>query len=69
MSGDMNPISMAIFGGLGVPELIVIFFIVLILFGANKLPKIAKDIGSGIREFKKSVSGENDTDKNKNNNA
>lgn len=66
MSADINPISMAIFGGLGVPELIVIFFIVLILFGANKLPKIAKDIGSGIREFKKSVSGESEENKNKN---
>ncbi len=65
MNTGMNPISMAIFGGLGVPELVVIFLIVLILFGANKLPKIAKDIGSGIREFKKSVSGESDNNQNK----
>jgi sec-independent protein translocase protein TatA len=45
----------------GIGELIVIFLIVLLVFGAGKIPKIAKDIGSGIREFKKSVSGENET--------
>jgi sec-independent protein translocase protein TatA len=46
--------------GLGMGELVVIFFIVLLLFGAGKIPKIAKDIGSGIREFKKSLDGSND---------
>ncbi|MFC1669182.1 twin-arginine translocase TatA/TatE family subunit [Spirochaetota bacterium] len=48
------------FGGLGIPELVIIFLIILVLFGANKIPKIAKDIGGGIREFKKSISGEKD---------
>jgi sec-independent protein translocase protein TatA len=48
--------------GLGMGELVVIFFIVLLLFGAGKIPKIAKDIGGGIREFKKSISGENTED-------
>lgn len=47
-------------GNIGMSELVVIFFIVLVLFGAGKIPRIAKDLGSGIREFKKSVSGEND---------
>ncbi len=50
-------------GGLGVPELVIIFLIILVLFGANKIPKIAKDIGGGIREFKKSISGDDDDDK------
>ncbi len=50
----------------GVWELAIIFLIVLVLFGAGKIPKIAKDIGGGIREFKKSLSGENeDEDKKK----
>ena len=44
----------------GVWELAIIFLIVLVLFGAGKIPKIAKDIGGGIREFKKSLSGESD---------
>jgi sec-independent protein translocase protein TatA len=47
-------------GNIGMSELVVIFFIVLVLFGAGKIPRIAKDLGSGIREFKKSVSGESD---------
>jgi sec-independent protein translocase protein TatA len=48
--------NLAFIGGLGVPELVIIFLIILVLFGANKIPKIAKDIGGGIREFKKSIS-------------
>jgi len=50
-------------GNIGMSELVVIFFIVLVLFGAGKIPRIAKDLGSGIREFKKSVTGENDDKK------
>ncbi len=48
---------------LGIPELIIIFLIVLVVFGAGKIPKIAKDIGSGIKEFKKAMSGEEDDKK------
>lgn len=55
-------------GNLGLPELIIIFLIVLFLFGAGKIPKIARDIGGGIREFKKSITGEGDRDGNNNNN-
>jgi sec-independent protein translocase protein TatA len=43
------------FGRLGLSELIVILAIVLIIFGAGRLPKIAKAIGEGIREFKKAT--------------
>lgn len=50
----------------GLGELVIIFLIVLVLFGAGKIPKIAKDMGSGIRDFKKALSGELD-DKDKNN--
>lgn len=45
------------FGGLGVPELILIFFIVLLFFGARRLPEIGGSLGKGIREFKDSLSG------------
>ncbi len=51
------------FGMPGIGELVVIFLIVLVLFGAGKIPKIAKDIGSGIKEFKKSVKDEDPEDK------
>jgi len=47
----------------GMGELVMIFLIVLVLFGAGKIPKIAKDMGSGIREFKKAMSGESDEKK------
>ncbi|MCU0821298.1 MAG: twin-arginine translocase TatA/TatE family subunit [Spirochaetes bacterium] len=46
----------------GIWELVIIFFIVLLIFGAGKIPKIAKDIGGGIKEFKKSLSGESEPD-------
>ncbi len=42
-------------GNLGWPELLVIAFIVLLLFGARRVPEIAQSLGKGIREFKKSV--------------
>ncbi len=46
--------------GLRAPELIVIFLIVLVLFGANKLPQLGKGLGEGIRSFKKSFQGEDE---------
>ncbi len=43
-------------GGLGGGEVIVIFLIILLLFGAKKLPELAKGLGKGIKEFKKATS-------------
>lgn len=40
-------------GGIGMPELIIILVIVLIIFGAGKLPEIGAGLGKGIRNFKK----------------
>jgi sec-independent protein translocase protein TatA len=37
---------------LGLPELLVILFIVILIFGANKLPELGKGIGKGIKNFK-----------------
>jgi len=44
--------------GLGWMEMLVILAIVLIIFGASRLPEIGRGLGSGIQEFKKSVRGE-----------
>ncbi len=41
--------------GLGYQELLIILVIVLILFGANRLPQLARSLGSSVREFKKGV--------------
>ena len=43
------------FGNLGAPEIILIVLAILILFGAKKIPELAKGIGKGMREFKKAV--------------
>lgn len=42
---------------MGTGELIVIFLVVLVLFGGKKLPELARSLGTGIREFKKACSG------------
>ncbi|HWQ26565.1 MAG TPA: twin-arginine translocase TatA/TatE family subunit [Chlorobaculum sp.] len=42
--------------GLGGQELILILLIILLLFGANKLPELAKGLGKGMKEFKKAQS-------------
>ena len=41
--------------GLGVPELIIILVIILIIFGAGKLPEIGAGLGKGIKNFKKAT--------------
>jgi sec-independent protein translocase protein TatA len=41
------------FGSIGVPEILLILLVILILFGARRLPEIGKGLGKGIREFKK----------------
>ncbi len=43
------------FGGLGMWEIILIFLVVLLLFGAKRLPEIGSSLGKGIREFKGSL--------------
>ncbi len=42
-------------GGLGMWEILLIFLMVLLLFGAKRLPEIGSSLGKGIREFKSSI--------------
>jgi len=47
--------------GLRWPELLLIFAVVLLLFGASRLPEVGKALGGALRGFKKSVSGEDES--------
>lgn len=49
--------------GLGMPELIIILVIIVIIFGAGKLPEIGSGIGKGIRNFKDATAKEEDKTK------
>jgi len=48
--------------GLGATEIILILVIVLLIFGANRLPQLGAGVGKGIRNFKKSLKGEDEID-------
>ncbi len=48
------------FGNLGLPEILLILVVVLLVFGAKRLPEIGASFGKGIREFKRSISDATD---------
>ncbi len=48
-------------GGISMTELIVILAIILLLFGAGRLPEAGRALGEGIRNFKKALSGETES--------
>lgn len=48
------------FGSLGGTELIIALVIILLLFGAKRIPELAKGLGSGVREFRKGTKGDYD---------
>ncbi len=50
--------NLAGFGGLGMPELLVILGVGVLLFGGKKIPELAKGLGEGIRSFKTSLKEE-----------
>jgi sec-independent protein translocase protein TatA len=48
------------FGSLGLPELLIIFAIILVVFGAGKLPQLGKGLGEGISNFRDGLKGRED---------
>jgi len=50
-------LTLAFIEGIGGPELMMIFFVVLLLFGGEKLPGLARGLGKSVREFKKATAG------------
>lgn len=53
----MNTPTLAFLQNINAPEIILIFLIVLLLFGAKRLPELFKSFGKSIKEFKKATSG------------
>ncbi len=49
-------------GSVGPTELIILLTIILLLFGAKRIPELARGLGTGIKEFKRGTSGEADKD-------
>jgi sec-independent protein translocase protein TatA len=49
------------FGSIGIPELIIILVIILLLFGASRLPEIGRGLGKGIKNFKESTKDPKDS--------
>ncbi len=47
-------------GGLGFGEMVLIFAVLLLLFGAKRLPELASGMGRGIRDFKRAINGLDD---------
>lgn len=49
--------AVILFLNLGTSEIVLILFVVMLLFGANKIPELARGIGKGMREFKDATNG------------
>lgn len=49
-------------GPIGIPELILVLVVLLVIFGPKRLPGLGKSLGSGMREFKDSISGKGGKD-------
>ena len=52
--------SLAVFQSIGPTELIIVLVIVLVIFGPKRLPGLGRSLGSGMREFRDSVTGKGD---------
>jgi sec-independent protein translocase protein TatA len=53
---------LGLFGPIGAWEIVLILLIVVFLFGARRIPEIARGLGEGIRGFRSSLKGEDDTE-------
>lgn len=56
-------------GPLGIPEILIILLVIMLIFGARRLPEIGTSLGRSIRTFKSAVTGEDDKSKDDNRNA
>ena len=49
--------------GLGMQELLLIFVILILIFGTSRIPELGRGLGEGIRNFKKSIKGDEEPEK------
>ena len=56
----MATTTLALLGPLGLPEMLIILAIVILIFGANRLPELGRGIGAGIRNFKQGFKDDDD---------
>jgi sec-independent protein translocase protein TatA len=49
--------------GLGVQELLLIFVILVLIFGTSRIPELGRGLGEGIKNFKKSIKGDEEPEK------
>ena len=61
-SEGIYTVSLAVFQSIGPTELIIVLVIVLVIFGPKRLPGLGRSLGSGMKEFKDSVTGKHDRD-------
>ncbi len=50
-------------GVIGLPQIILILFVIILLFGGRKIPELMRGIGQGLKEFKKATDSETKTEK------
>jgi len=60
MSGLGSVLPLVVLFGLGVQEVLLILLIVVLIFGASRIPELGKGLGEGIKNFKKGMKGEED---------
>jgi sec-independent protein translocase protein TatA len=53
------------FGSLGLGEILLILFLVMLIFGASRIPELGKGLGAGIKNFKKAIKGEEEEQEDK----
>jgi sec-independent protein translocase protein TatA len=56
----MTLVLLGLLGGLGTPEILIIVFIILLLFGGRKIPELMRGLGQGVKEFKDASKGNDD---------
>jgi sec-independent protein translocase protein TatA len=61
-SEGINTVRLAVFQSIGPTELIIVLVIVLVIFGPKRLPGLGRSLGSGMKEFRDSVTGKSDRD-------